>query len=83
MGQPHSGNTSESSGTLCIVKKNWHMILHTESKIHTNNVIIQFSDIKYSGENTQKIEFILLTPFILKMANKVIPHRLPCSSDGK
>lgn len=42
------------------------MILHTESKIRTNNVIIQFSDIKYSGENTQKIELILLTPFILK-----------------
>ena len=42
------------------------MILHTESKIHTNNVIIQFSDIKYSGENIQKIEFILLTPVILK-----------------
>lgn len=47
MGQPHSGNTSESSGTLCIVKKKncCHMILNIESKICTNNVIIQFSDI--------------------------------------
>ena len=75
MGQPHSGNTSESSGTLCIVKKKkkncCHMILNTESKIYTNNVIIQFSDIKYSGENTQKIEFILLTPFIPKNGKEV------------
>ena len=48
-----------------------NMILNTESKIYTNNVIIQFSDIKYSGENTQKIEFILLTPFIPKNGKEV------------
>lgn len=54
MDQPHSGNRSESSGTPCIVKKKiivtWFCIF--ESKLSTNNVIMQFSDIKYSGENT-------------------------------
>lgn len=47
MDQPHSGNRSESLGTLCIVKKKiivtWFCIF--ESKLSTNNVIMQFSDL--------------------------------------
>lgn len=63
--QPHSGNMSESSGTLYLVKKIYcHIILYIGSKMSTNNFVMQSNDIKYSGVITQKIEFIFLTPFI-------------------
>lgn len=66
--QLQSGNMSEFSGTLCLVKKKiyCHIILYIKIKIRTNNFVMKFSDIKYSGAITQKIEFIFLTPFILE-----------------